>query len=376
MKKVNEPAFVVVFPSIFARKKIVLLLSNIKKILKIQNLQFENIFVDDDVIVIKANDPVFVSHEINRLFGIEYVSIARRTENKFNDVVSTITKIGSNILLVGELFYIKVDGFALGFLPKDIEIAATGTLVEKVADIDCKPGTESKYDKMIHCHLTKNNAYVSIFLEKGHGGIPYDSQGEEILCCIFDEFSAISCLETIKQGFQTRVAVCYSSESNLMELVKIINRILPRLLSSEVILDFYHIPIKHDNTKSTQQKIFVVSRVLVDLAKKYKIHKVSLALSPLVFPMWLIEEHSHIVTKEKLLPWIPLAGIDNSIFETAREIGLAKYLHKIEKYGQYRFTQGKEDLSKLVKKTISTRKTLKLKIGPNNIHDILNSINH
>ena len=83
-----------------------------------------------------------------------------------------------------------------------------------------------------------------------------------------------------------------------------------------------------------------------------------------------------IVTKEKLLPWIPLAGIDNSIFETAREIGLAKYLHKIEKYGQYKFTRGKEDLSKLVKKTISTRKTLKLKIGPNNIHDILNFINH
>ena len=159
----NEPAFVVVFPSIFAKNKQSLLISNIKKILKIEDHQFSKITTDDNIITVEANDPVFASSAINQLFGIDQVSIARRTENKFNVIVAAIAKIGTNLLLRGETFHVKVEGHASGYLPKDVEIAATGALIEKVVDMDCRPGTESKHDKLIHCFLTKNNAYVSIF---------------------------------------------------------------------------------------------------------------------------------------------------------------------------------------------------------------------
>ena len=371
----NESAFVVVFPSIFAKNKTSLLSSNIKKILKIQNLQFGKITTDNDVITVEANDPVFASYEINKLFGIDHVSIARRTENKFNVVVSAITKIGSSLLLRGETFHVRVEGHASGYLPKDVEIAAIGALIEKVADMDCKPGTESKHDKLIHCHLTKNNAYVSIFLEKGHGGIPYNSQEQQVLCCVYDELSAVSCLELIKQGFDARILVCYTTDANLMELVKIINRIIPRLLSQEITLEFCKIPIK-DAARSVQQKILVVSEILAKLAKKYKIQKVGLALSPLAFPVWFIEQNSDIITKNKTTPWLALSGIDNSIIETAKEIGLAKYMYRIEKFGQYKFSQEKQDMSSMVQRALSTHQTITVKIGPNNIHDILDSINH
>ncbi|MGQ0605968.1 MAG: thiamine biosynthesis protein [Candidatus Nitrosotenuis sp.] len=372
----NEPAFVVVFPSIFAKNKKNLLIQNIKKILKIQNQQFGRITTDDDLIIIEANDPVFASSAINLLFGIDQVSIARRVENKFNVAVSAIAKVGTNLLLRGEIFHVKVEGRSSGYLPKDVEIAGTSALIEKVVDMDCRPGTEQKHDKMIHCFLTGKNAYISIFLDKGHGGIPYNSQGEQVLCCVFDEISAISCLETIKQGFDVKILVCYNTDANLMELVKIINRIIPRMLIQDVTLDFIKIPIKQDTTKAIQQKILLISKVLCQMAKKLHINKVCLSLSPLVFPVWLIEQNLDVVTKNKLTPWIALAGLDNSIIETAKEIGLGKYLSRIEKFGTLKFAQAKADVSGMALDATKTRQTITIRIGPNNIHDILDSIKH
>lgn len=372
----NEPAFVVVFPSIFAKNKQSLLASNIKKILKIQGQQFSKITTDDELIIIEANDPVFASSAINQLFGIEQVSIARRVENKFNVIVPAIAKIGTNLLLRGETFYVKVGGRASGYLPKDVEIAATSALVDRVVNMECKPGTEIKHDKLIHCFLTKQNAYISIFLDHGHGGVPYNSQGQQMLCCVFDELSAVSCLEAVKQGFDVRIAVCYSTDADLMELVKIINRIIPRLLSPAVTLDFCQIPIKQNSAKAMQQKILTVTGILCQLAKKYKISKVCLSLSPLAFPVWLIEQNLDVITKNRLVPWLALVGLDSAIMNTAKEIGLGKYLSRIEKFGSLRFVQVKADVSGLVQKATKTHQAVTVKIGPNNIHDILDSINH
>lgn len=372
----NEPAFVIVFPSIFAKNKQNLLISNVKKILKVQNQQFGKVTPDDELVIVEANDPVFASTAINLLFGIDQVSIARRVENKFDTVVSAIAKIGTNLLLQGEQFYVRVDGHPTGYLPKDVEIAATSALIEKTVDMDCRPGTEHKHDKMIHCFLTRKNAYVSIFLEKGHGGIPYNSQGEQALCCVYDELSAVSCLEAIRQGFDVRILVCYDTDANLMDLVKMINRIIPRTLRSDVTLDFFNIPLKQDNAKSIQQKILTVTGVLCHIAKKEKIQKICLALSPLAFPSWLIEQNLSIVSRNKLVSWIPLAGIDDSIINTAKEIGLGKYLSRIEKFGVLKFVKGSLDVSGLVLKAVKSRQSVTVRIGPNNIHDILDSINH
>ena len=371
----NESASVVVFPAIFAKNKKTLLISNIKKILKIHNQQFGKIRMDDDVITIEANDPVFASASINNLYGIEQVSIARCVENKFNDVVSTIAKIGTNLLLRGEIFKVKVDGHSFGYLPKDVEIAATGTLIEKVIDLECRPGSDTKYDKLIHCHLTRKNAYISIFLEKGHGGVPYNSQGEKMLCCIYDELSAISCLETIKQGFDVRILICYNTNANLMELVKITNRILPRLVQTDIILDFCKVTIKHNTGKSVQQKTLLLTAILSEIARKCKIQRISLSLSPIIFPIWLIEQNLNMISKNNLKPWIALAGIDSALLDTARDIGLGKYLSRLEKYGLLKFSQKKQDLSKMVQNAIETHKSITIKIGQNNVHDILDLLN-
>ncbi|MBI5146490.1 MAG: thiamine biosynthesis protein [Thaumarchaeota archaeon] len=371
----NENAFVVVFPSIFAKNKKTLLINNIKKILKINNQKISQITRDDDLVVIDANDPVFASSAINLLFGVDKIAIARHIENKFDVIVSTIAKIGTSLLLRGEQFYVKVEGHSSGYLPKDVEVAATSALIEKTTKMDSKPGSEEKHDKMIYCFLTKKNAYVSIFMDNGHGGIPYNSQGDKIVCCVYDELSVISCLESIKQGFDVKIIVCYD-DSNLHDLVKMINRILPRTVQTDVTLDFFKIPIKQQNTKSVQAMIKITTHILCLVAKLEKIKRVSLPLSPLAFPLWLIDENVNVVLQNNCLPWIALSGIDDSIIKTAKEIGLGKHLHKIEKFGKIKFEKMGSDAKtfNIATKSMKTRKSITVRVGPNNIHDILDSI--
>lgn len=371
----NENAFVVVFPSIFAKNKKTHLVNNIKKILKIDNQKITQITQDDDLVVIDANDPVFASSAINLLFGVDKIAIARRVENKFDVIVPMIAKIGASLLLRGEQFYVKVEGHSSGYLPKDVEVAATSALIEKTIQMDSKPGSEEKHDKLIYCFLTKKNAYVSIFMDDGHGGIPYNSQGDKAVCCVYDELSAISCLESIKQGFDVKIIVCYD-DSNLHDLVKMINRILPRMVQVKVTLDFFKIPIKQQNTRSIQAKIRTITQILCLVAKLEKIKRISLPLSPLAFPLWLIDENVNIVLQNNCLPWIALSGIDDSIIKTAKEIGLGKYLHKIEKFGKIKFKKTSSDTKTfdIAAKSMKMRKSVTVRVGPNNIHDILDSI--
>ncbi len=372
----KEGSFVVVFPSIFAKNKQNVLVGNIKKVLKNQGQQFGQILKDDNLIVVDANDPVFASSAINLLFGVEKVSIARRIENKFDVTVSSIAKIGASLLLRGDEFFVKVEGQSSGYLPKDIEVAATAALIDKVADMSCRPGTEVKHDKLIHCFLTKKNAYISIFIDKGHGGVPYNSQDQKMVCCVYDELSAVSCLESIKQGFDVKILVCYHNEANLLELVKIINRIIPRVLSPKVNLDFFAIPVKQDVAKTLQLRIKAVVEISCLVAKRDGIQRVSLPLSPLVFPMWFVEQNARIISKNKLTSWMPLSGIDDEIINTAKEIGLGKYLHRIEKLLLIRLAKPEPDASEVVTKALKSGQTITVKVGPNNIHDILDTLKH
>ncbi len=372
----SENASVIVFPSIFAQNKINSLISNIKKILKIKNLKFQAIRKEDSIIVVDANDPVFTSSAINLLFGIERVAIAKQVENEFNTVVSAITKIGSNLLLKGDKFYVKIEGYSTGYLPKDLEIATTSSLIEKTTKLGAKPGTENNNDKVLYTFLTKKHAYVCIYTDKGLGGIPYNSQNEKIVCSIFDELSAISCLETIKQGYDVKIVVFYNKKSELLNLVKILNKIIPRTLHSKIDLDFYQILIS-SGTKNFLLLVQTITEILITIAKLNKMKKISLAISPLIFPSPFVDAIIKRVFEKNIIPHIPLAGLDDDILDNAKEIGLGKFLPKIERFGKMRFNSFNTTINeakKIAKESEHSKKSISIEVGANNIHDILDSL--
>jgi len=369
----SDNSFVIVFPSVFAKNKLDLLVSNIKNILKVQNQKFSKITKDDSVIVIEANDPVFASSTVNLLYGIERVAIAKQVKNEFDVIVSAIAKIGTNLLLSGERFLVKVDGYSAGYMTKDVELAATSSLIEKTTTLGTKPGTQERYDKLIYAYLTKLHGYICIFTDKGHGGLPYNSQNEKIVCCVYDELSAVSCLETIREGFDVKIVICYNSDSNLIELVKILNRILPKTIQSKIELEFFYVDIKNS---AKNVMLIAVVEILCFVAKSNKIRKISLSLSPLIFPSDFVNSIIKRVFKKNFIPWLPLAGLDRDIFDNAKEIGLEKYIVKIEKMANLKF-DGKayeKDAQKIANQAIKTKKVVSVMVGPNNVHDILDSL--
>ena len=372
----SDNASVVVFPSIFAYNKLNSLVFNIKKILEIKNQPFQSIKRDDSVIVVEANDPVFASSAINLLFGIEKVAIAKKVKNEFETLVSDITKIGSNLLLKGERFYVKVEGQAKGYLPKDIEIAATSSLIEKTTKIGAKPGTEDKYDKLLYTYLTKSNAYVCIFTDNGNGGIPNNFQKEKSVCCIYDELSAVSCLETIREGFDVKIIVCFRKESDLLNLVKILNNLIPRTLKSKVGIEFFQISINGISAQNYMLLVEVVTEIVLSTAILNHIKRVSLAVSPLIFPQSFIDKISNKVYQKNIIPHIPLSGLDENIIDCAKEIGLEKYLPRIAQLGKMKFnsvTIGKNAI-KITQQALKTKRIVTVMVGPNNVHDILDSL--
>jgi hypothetical protein len=369
-ENMNEISYVVVFPTIFSKNKMSQLVTNIKKILKIKNQQFKSVKRDGDVILVIANDPVFASSAINLLFGIEKIVIARQIKNNFQEIISEITSISGNLLLKGEKFLVRVEGISKGFLVKDVEIAATSNIIEKKSNLGARPGTDENYDKLLYTFLTKNYAYISIFSDKGNGGVPYQSQTEKTICAVYDELSAVSCFETIKQGYDTKIIVCYRQKSELMNLVKIIHQIIPRLIQNEIELEFFWLKINPNGIKN--YLIYVNS--IIEIMLKESSSRISLSLLPLVFSSKFIDNSLKKVFEKKKIPIIPLAGVGTSLFNDAKEIGLENKIKKLEKIVTSRFDENTIFLKKEVEMSIKTKKVISIKVGPNNVHDILDSL--
>ena len=369
----EDKLLIVVFPSVFSQNKIKSLITNIRKILKIQNQKFSKIRKEGEVVIVDAVDPVFASTAINTLFGIKRVAIAKQVDNNFESIIEEISNVGVDLFLNGERFLIQVEGHAKGFIPKDVEIAATSSLIEKATKKEIKPGTNEKFDRHLYVYLTKSHAYICIYYDNGLGGIPNNSQNKEIICCIFDELSAVSCLETIKQGFDVKIIICYIKDSELLHLVKMVNQIIHRTVKSKINLEFYKISPGLSVMLLTEVTIELLSRI----AQLNDIKRISSSLSPLIHPVDFLEEMVMRVYSHALIPYLPLSGLDTNILESAKEIGLDKYFQKIKKISKlmyYNSKQSRKKPEKIADQAIMTRKIILIKMGPNNVHDILDAI--
>ena len=369
----SEKTVLVIFPSVFSLNKINYLVTNISNILKIKKQLFTKIRRDGLIIIVEAKDPVLASSAINLLFGIDRIAIAKEVDNNFDTVLSTIIDTSLNLLLKGEKFYVKVDGKTKNYLAKDLEIAATTNLIEKTTDLQARVGSETDHDRLLYTCITNLHAYVGIFVDKGMGGIPYNSQEERILCCIYDELSAISCLQSIKMGFDIILLVCYRSELDLLRLSKIIDKILSRIIRDKIDLQF----CKISEISDLLTKITVVTHILLSVASNTKISRIALAISPIVFSSSFAEYNAKIVLKNNLIPWFPLSGIDSSILENARELGLEKYLVALEnlcKSRSHAKTVPKARIQKYVNDALKNLKHISVTRGSKNVYDIIDSL--
>lgn len=367
----SEVSYVVVFPTVFSRRHIRQLTKNVKDILRIKGQQFKSVRRDGDVVLVHANDPVFASSAIGLLFGIEKIAIARCVRNDFDSIVKEIAATGGNLLLKGEKFLVRVEGTTSGFLAGDVEIAATSKIIEERSGAGANPGTEENHDKVLYTYLTKDNAYVCIFLDQGSGGATYRQGEQKTACAVYDEISAVSCLETIKQGHDIQIMVFYRQESELIGLVRLINRIMPRMVRAEVELEFFNLKIR-PGAKNYQ----VYVRSILEVMLHSQCGRISLALSPLVVSADFTDGMMRDVFKAGKIPVMPLAGVDSGLIADARHIGLERTVARLQKTVAITSEQVPAPADKEVRQALKTSRRIPVTVGPNNVHDILDSLEH
>ena len=124
-------------------------------------------------------------------------------------------------------------------------------------------------------------------------------------------------------------------------------------------------------------KIAAITEILTVLATKTKIERISVAVSSLIFPSWFVEYNAKVVLKKNLIPWFPLLGVDDSIFQNANELGLEKYISRIQSLCKLKFRSNniqQNKIRKISQIAIKTRKIIMVKTGTKNVHDIIDSI--
>ena len=371
----DDAAFVVIFPSEPSRHRMGQLASNIKKILRIREQGFGSVKRDGDIIVVCANDPVFASSAINQLFGISRVAIARRAQPAFESVVATAAELGGNLLLRGERFLVRVEGDPRGFAPKDAEIAITSSIIEKRSGHGSSPGSEGRHDKLLYTYITKKSAYVCIFLDGGHGGIPNLSHGQKTVCPVYDGVSAISCIEAIKQGYQTKIIAVYRTESELTRIAKLLNRIIRFVPQAEIELEFYSFgPGQKTGNRHDLQSL--ITWLCLAVARDGQIPKISLPVTSGMFSVGYTDAAHRLVHESGLLLHLPLEGREDRIGEMAREYALDKFLRggiRIQRgaaFSDVSEARFRDNASSMAK----TRRVISARFGPNSLHDILDGL--
>ena len=358
-----DKSYVVVFPSAFTTGRVELLERNIKSILETKREPYNSIILDDSIIVVDAEDPVLASSAVGLLYGTKMVAIATRVENNFDGVVSEIAKTGRRLLLKGDRFHVRVEGMARGFLPKDMEVAATSAIITATSGMGVSPSTATNHGKLLYTFLTKSNAYVCIFTDSGLGGIPYGTHRGAVLCLIYDSISAISCLETIKQGFEVRIAVCYRNERDLRRLVRILCRIIPRTVSGMAEVVFYE---AGEYRKGGLAYMYAAARLAGRMAAKSGIRRITLSLTPVAFPAKVIDELLSEMHKLGLTAYMPLGALEDEIYRDAAEIGIEGSAIEKELAAIHDDDHTKGDFGPPRRISVTT--------GPNSIHEILDRL--
>ena len=223
-----------------------------------------------------------------------------------------------------------------------------------------------------YSYLTKNNAYICIFTDIGQGGIPL-TPNQNTLCCVYDELSAVSCYETIKQGYDANIIVCYAKKSELLNIVKMINKIIPRLVKQKISLDFFQLKNPIGN-KSYLQFLSTVIEILINQSKAKNLNIISLPITPLIFSQELIESVITKMAKNEKYPIFPLFGVDMKIFDSAKEIGLENKLSKLKKTAGMSLDQLPLVDKKEINSALKSNKSIEVTVGPNNVHDIFDAL--
>jgi hypothetical protein len=369
-----------VFPSTFAINKISDLQSVVKNAIEENNIECKEILFDGSLIVVEVDDPVTAAPILADLFGVDKVAIADQTSNKFSDIVAAIVNVGRKIINRGETFAVRVHAANTEYVGRDVEFAATAGLIGELTNLNVKAVDQRLCDKLIYAHATQKSAYVCMFIDRALNGLPAGSQTDQVLCSMHNSLSALSCLMAIKCGFVPKIVLLKTDEDSFKECLKQLELIAKRLGKKQIKLDVASIDVVGNGSQPLViEKLS--SLILAKLSATYDIKNIALPLSAAIFPSWFISEIVGDIAKVAV-PWLPLMFMSDELYTTAGALGMKdsaiRAMQSInskhfdaDEYAQFMKSINLRDI---VDRSIKSMKTVDLEIGPNYLHDIIDSM--
>ena len=409
----GEDKVVVIEPIFKTRRIKEFVKSSAVALLKAHEYKLESIRTVDYFVIIKLLDNSLVVNAINLLKnmpGISFIFVGIPVKLKYDTIGSTVSTIHSNMMIVGEKYFLLVkslSSFKLNTIESillqqfDVEFSIQSELsstskklirVENIGDAD----------RIIYLLLTPDTCYVSLLLFKGQDNIPFNYLQETILCPIFDNISLISFISVLNAGYTATPFFFYIDKQHAQKLLKTFEKLITK--SSLIQIRIYmlsiqeHLPdyIKHILvTKNdimnmdTETKTFhwlnlqiIISKILEKSNLDNKM--IGLPVTPFVHPPWFIKEISNIIKESDKIVMTPLLfNYTNQQFKSDIseffKLGL-NFNFDLNQVGQTAdFDQGKFKEMLRTCPIIFDNLTLKytdftLRVGKDDILDILNSI--
>jgi len=404
-----------VFPSQFSMARIDKLIAVIKDGLRSKDVEIRDIVLEEECIVYELSNVVEGASIIGEMFGIDKVAIAKKmSTSSFEQVIAEVVNVGKLKILPNEKFFVQVqisNNAKVNYKPRDLEFASTGELTavlqsslssqESSSSLSsyARPARdELDADRLIEIFVGKKSTYVCIEVDAGLGGLPFACQGQKVLCTIHNTLSAISCMAVIKAGFLPEIVILYTDDDDLRQNLKIFGQIVNRMNTKKYLIRLAKIEeqkqkqkpqqkqqrqrlLQQENRHKTILQEITATQVLTQMSGK----TVIVSLSAAIHPLWLIESIFKKILSSNKIPWMPLLLPAQGIYDIARDLCMDE--HKLRLLSDQSstidklLTFTKEDYAKYMKRVnvmtesaLKNMKTISFEIGPNYLHDILDSI--
>jgi hypothetical protein len=361
---------VIAFPSAFANKGA--LARAIKKAARGRI----SIIIEGNCIVCEPTDSVEFASQLASLFGIEKVAIAKKVSSKFSDLSHAIIEVGTRVIVPGARFYIKVIQEAAAakydYVSRDIEFAASGALTVELSSIKARPAkNEEEATQLILTIIGKESAYICLQLLSASGGLVAGSRGK-VLGSIHSSLSFLSSHMAAKAGFDSTIVLPYTDERELESNAKLVQLFaLKTGRKNQTILAMsINVPaVRHEHVPLVKEKI--ISKILI---RQKENSRIVFPFSIAVHPVWLIESIMQETLSVGKTPFVPLIFMSNELVTYARDIGINLHSSIASTAAEVELQKYSGIIESQAKVAIKHTKKLDLNVGPNYLHDIIDSI--
>ena len=360
---------IIAFPSAFANKR------KLVKAMKRTVPALRNIAIEDSYIVSESTDAVEHASMLTNVFGVEKIAIAKRVNSRFSDLCRAIVNVGTKLIIPGHTFHVKTviqQSARHGYASRDVEFAASGMLTARLAPINAQPAkNEEDAQDLILVVVGKEWAYVCIQISDARGGQVAGSNGP-VLASIHGPLSLLSCLMATRAGFEPTIVLPYTDEADLKRITRLAQLFVTKtgIKKQRILVMPINIPVK--GTRARPMKEIIISKILY---ARGGYSRIVLPLAAALHPLWLIELIIQQAVSAKRTPFAPLMFMSDELVTHAQELGIEEaYIFAETITAKDEFQKYNSIIESATKVAVKSTKRLDLEVGPNYLHNILDSI--